>query len=84
MRSLTYPDQEQACTAAFTNSSWVKSLKGAESLDQRRRELWLAAAEKSLATNKSTLALLPVSQIMNPNGRVAALQAKGYLVEQPE
>ncbi|MET0858638.1 MAG: TraB/GumN family protein [Telluria sp.] len=84
MRKLTYPDQEQACSAAFTNSSWVKSLKGAESLDQRRRELWLAAAEKSLATNKSTLALLPVSQIMNPSGLVAALQAKGYLVEQPE
>jgi hypothetical protein len=84
MRKLTYPDQEQACAAAFTNSSWVKSLKGAESLDQRRRELWLAAAEKSLATNKSTLALLPVSQIMNPSGLVAALQAKGYLVEQPE
>ncbi len=84
MRKLTFPDQEQACSDAFTNSSWVKSLKGAESLDQRRRELWLAAAEKALATNKSTLALLPVSQIMNPSGLVAALQAKGYLVEQPD
>lgn len=84
MRKLTFPDQEQACKAAFTNSAWVKSLKGAEALEQRRRELWLAAAEKSLAANQSTLALLPVSQIMSPDGLVAALQAKGYLVEQPE
>ncbi len=84
MRKLTYPDQDQACKAAFTNSAWVKSLKGAEALEQRRRDLWLAAAEKSLATNQSTLALLPVSHIMNPDGLVAALQAKGYLVEQPE
>ena len=84
MRTLTYPDQEQACTAAFANSAWIKSLKGAESLGQRRRDIWLAAVEKSLATNQSTFALLPVSQIMNPNGLVAALQAKGYLVEQPE
>lgn len=84
MRKLTYPDQDQACKAAFTNSAWVKSIKGAEALDQRRRELWLAAAEKALATNKSTMALLPVSHILNPDGLVAALQAKGYLVEQPE
>jgi hypothetical protein len=84
MRKLTYPDQEQACKAAFTNSAWVKTLKGADSLQQRQRDLWLAAAEKSLASNKSTFALLPVSQFMNPDGLVAALQAKGYLVEQPE
>jgi uncharacterized protein YbaP (TraB family) len=84
MRKLTYPDQEQACKSAVTNSTWVKSLKGAESMEQRRREIWLAAAEKSLATNKSTFAMLPMSQIMNPDGLVAALQAKGYLVEQPD
>jgi hypothetical protein len=84
MRTLTYPDHDQACKAAFTNSAWVKSLKGAESLQQRQRDIWLAAAEKSLATNKSTFALLPMSQIMNPTGLVAVLQAKGYLVEQPE
>lgn len=84
MRKLTYPDQEQACKSAFIDSAFVKSLPGAESLDQRRRDTWLAAAEKSLANNKSTFALLPVSQIMNPNGLVAALQAKGYVVEQPE
>ncbi|MET0855219.1 MAG: TraB/GumN family protein [Telluria sp.] len=84
MRKLTYPDQEQACKSAFTNSTWVKTIKGAETLDQRRRDNWLAAAERSLAANKSTFALLPVSQIMNPEGMVAALQAKGYLVEQPD
>lgn len=84
MRKLTYPDQEQACRAAVTNSAWMKTLKGAESLQQRQRDLWLAAAEISLATNKSTFALLPISQIMNATGAVAALQAKGYLVEQPE
>jgi hypothetical protein len=84
MRKLTYPDQEQACKSAFINSAWVKTLPGAESLEQRRHDIWLAAAEKSLANNRSTFALLPVSQIMNPTGLVAALQAKGYLVEQPD
>ncbi|MES2758672.1 MAG: TraB/GumN family protein [Pseudomonadota bacterium] len=84
MRKLTYPDQEQACAAAVLDSPWIKTLKGADALEQRKRDLWLAAAERSLAANKSTFALLPMSQIMNPTGLVAALQAKGYLVEQPE
>lgn len=84
MRKLTYPDQDQACKAAFTNSAWVKSLKGAEALEQRRRDLWLAAAEHALAANQSTVAMLPVSQMLNPDGLLAALQAKGYLVEEPD
>lgn len=84
MRELTYPDQEEACKAAMLNSAWIKALPGAQSLDQRRRDIWLAAAEKALANNQSTFALLPVSQIMSPTGLVAALQAKGYAVEQPD
>jgi hypothetical protein len=84
MRTLTYPDQDQACKSAFLDSTWVRSLPGAASLQQRQREKWLTAAEKALAGNQSTFALLPVAQIMNPTGLVAALAAKGYRVEQPE
>ncbi|MDB5935395.1 MAG: TraB/GumN family protein [Massilia sp.] len=84
MRTLTYPDQEQACKSAFIDGTWVRSLPGASSLHQRQRDKWLAAAEKSLASNQSTFAMLPVAQIMNPTGLVAALAAKGYRVEQPE
>ena len=84
MRKLTYPDQVSACNAAVFNSQVIKSLPGAATLEQRMRDAWLAAAEKSLATNLSTFALMPVSQILSPTGMVAALQAKGYAVEQPD
>jgi hypothetical protein len=84
MRKLTYPDQAGACNSAVINSSWTKALPGAQSLEQRGRDSWLAAAEKALANNQSTFALLPVSQIMSPTGLVVALQAKGYVVEQPD
>jgi uncharacterized protein YbaP (TraB family) len=84
MRKLTFPDQKQACDSAVINSAWTQSLTGGQSLELRVREAWLAAAEKSLANNRSTFALLPVSQIMSPTGMVAALQAKGYAVEQPD
>jgi uncharacterized protein YbaP (TraB family) len=84
MRTLSYPDQASACNSAVFNSSVVKSLPGAATLEQRMRDTWLAAAEKSLATNKSTFALMPVSRILDPAGVLAALQAKGYAVEQPD
>lgn len=83
MRKLSYPDQTESCKSAVIDSAWTKSLPGAQGLQQRMRESWLAAAEKSLASNASTFALLPVAQIMSPTGLVAALQAKGYVVEQP-
>lgn len=84
MRKLTYPDQAEACNSALVNSAWTKALPGGQSMEQHLRDSWLATAEKSLDKNRSTFALLPVSQIMSPTGLVAALQAKGYLVEQPD
>jgi hypothetical protein len=84
MRKLSYPDQVSACNSAVFNSTVMKSLPGAATLEQRMRDSWLAAVEKALATNRSTFAMLPVSQILNPTGLIAALQAKGYVVEQPD
>lgn len=84
MRALRYPDQEEACRSAVTSSGWMKSLKGAEDIEGRSKSVWLAAAEKALASNRSTFALLPVSKAMNDDGYVAALKAKGYVVEESE
>lgn len=84
MRTLSYPDQASACNSAVFNSAVMKSLPGAETLEQRMRDTWLAAAEKSLATNKSTFALMPVSRLLDAAGILASLQAKGYTVEQPD
>jgi hypothetical protein len=83
MRALSYPDQAEACREAVTNSAWMKGLKGAENLDARVKATWLAAAEKALSNNRSTFALLPVSQAMNAGGFLDSLREKGYAVEQP-
>ncbi|MDL2356318.1 MAG: TraB/GumN family protein [Pseudomonadota bacterium] len=84
MRKLSYPDQATACNSAVFNSPVMKSLPGAATLPQRMRDVWLAAAEKSLAANKSTFALLQMSRILESDGVIAALQARGYAVEQPD
>jgi hypothetical protein len=50
---------------------------------ERRLASWLQAAEKSLANNTSTVAMLTMSDILGPKSYLAALQAKGYTVEAP-
>jgi hypothetical protein len=84
IQKLSYADRDEACSAALTNSMFVKNEPGFQSMDARMRDAWLASAEKSLATNASTFAMLPLHNILDPKGYVTALQAKGYLVEAPE
>jgi hypothetical protein len=84
IRKLNFPDQKQSCNAAITDSKWIGGLKGATDLRQRVRASWLTAAEKSLASNKSTFAMLPMSDLLNPDGLVAALRAKGYQIDEPD
>jgi hypothetical protein len=82
IEQLSFADREGACSAAMT--TFVKAQPGFQSVEARMRDAWVAAAEKSLATNASTFAILPLKNILDPKGFVAALQAKSYLVEKPE
>ena len=45
--------------------------------------LWTAAAEKSLAANQTTFAIVPLAKLMRDDGYLAGLRAKGYDVEAP-
>jgi hypothetical protein len=84
IQKLSYADREGACNAAMTDSAFAKGQAGLQSLEARMLDAWVATAEKSLATNVSTFAILKLKDILDPKGYVAALQAKGYLVEAPE
>jgi hypothetical protein len=42
---------------------------------------WMAAAEKALAENASTFAVLPMNMVLDPTGWLSKLQEKGYAVE---
>ena len=84
IRKLNFAEREEACfdnvfdNAIFDADPAFKNMRG-----QMRRK-WLANAEKALAANASTFALLQIKDIIDPNGVIAALAAKGYTVEQPE
>jgi uncharacterized protein YbaP (TraB family) len=81
LQRLPFPNQEAICREAFTSVPQLKD----EYLEIKARSLsqWQAAAEAALSANDSTLAILPVSELLNPKGRLSKFQAKGYAVERP-
>jgi uncharacterized protein YbaP (TraB family) len=77
LRRLPHADDRTACVAAVSASERVRKLI-ARALDD-----WLIAVEDSLARNPGTLAVQSMDRLLGDNGGLAALRAKGYLVEGP-
>lgn len=84
IRTLSYADNRAACSKAMENSAALQDALADQDPEKRMRKLWLEAAEKALATNASTFAVLRLKNILEGNDIVAALEAKGYKVEAPE
>lgn len=82
LRRLPYPDLREACRAALESNLDLR-----QHLDAAMTEIdaaWLSAAQKALAENTSTLAVLPMDELLRPDRRLAMLAARGYAVEPPE
>jgi hypothetical protein len=43
----------------------------------------MAAAETALAAHSSTMAVLPISELLQPDGWLAKFRAKGYEIIDP-
>jgi hypothetical protein len=82
LRKLAPVERASACIGVVLESSFVQQRGLGDVLD-RTRNAWVAAAEKSLASNASTVAVLSVDEILKPDGYVAQLKAKGYVVTDP-
>jgi hypothetical protein len=82
--SLSFADREAACTDAILNNDAFKSNEHLKQAKETMRKKWLDNAERALAANNSTFAVLPLAQLLDPKGPLAELQAKGYKVEAPE
>jgi hypothetical protein len=77
------PNPNTACAAAIMGSQVAQQLLPND-LEQRLRTVWLEAAERSLTENRSTFALLPMAELTSRTGPLAALRARGYVVQPPE
>jgi hypothetical protein len=83
LQSLPHPDDEGACEEAVLRSE-VAQDQGLQDIKTELKAAWLAAAEAALTNNTSSFAMLPMREVLSPDGYLAALKAKGYEVEQPQ
>jgi len=81
---LEYAEREDACNEAVFNSPAAQKHPAFQNMRERRLASWMKAAERALADNTSTVAMLTMSDILGPKSYLAALQAKGYTVESPK
>ena len=84
MRKLDFATREEACFGALMNSAAFDAEPEFKNMKARADAMWIASAEKALAANASTFAVLKIESIFDPKGVIAALAAKGYAVEQPD
>lgn len=75
---------EDTNIARLYASSWPY-LTDAElaALTQETDAKWLAAAEKALQRNQTTVASLPIFMLLRPDGLLAELRARGFEVIEP-
>jgi hypothetical protein len=83
LRTLPDSDQRQACIDAVTGTKIAKE-RGITDLPERLRAAWVDAAAAALAKNRVTFGRLPITDLIAPDGYLAALQAKGFRVEAPD
>lgn len=83
LRRLPYEDQNESCMRAAMQAEAVRK-RAQRDLEAEMRARWLEAAEKALASNDVTFAVLPMRDLLRQDGYLAALQARGYVVEAPE
>ena len=82
LKRLSFTDQNQSCITALTNAA-ISQKTGFADIRQRSRAVWLTAADAALAKNKITFAILPMSDMLRPDGLLSTLREKGYVIEEP-
>jgi hypothetical protein len=82
LREMTHFELASACVEAVMNAEVIQK-RGYADIPARMAGAWLTAAEASLARNESTVAVLPMYEILTPDGYLDQLRSRGYTVEEP-
>lgn len=85
LRALPYTDPSRACMdAIFNDGIFMKRGIGMEAVRAQAKATWLAAAESAISRYPTSFGSLPMMQILKPDGYVAALRERGYMVTAPD
>ncbi len=82
LRTLPDSDRRDACVAALTNAGFARTL-GLSDVVAKLEATWLTAARTALSNNAQTFAVLPMDELLKPDGYLAKLEAEGYQVDPP-
>ncbi|QOW19256.1 TraB/GumN family protein [Lysobacter ciconiae] len=74
--------RNNTCADVFSNAEFSRKW-GIPDIRASTRDEWLRAAEASLAKNTTTFAVLPLEDLVAPDGYVARLRALGYEIDAP-
>jgi hypothetical protein len=82
LRAMRFPDAALACQNAFLIVPQLKTQFS--QIDASMNSAWLRAADNALANNVSSVAVLSIGELLEPDGLLAKLRAKDYRVEDPQ
>ncbi len=78
LRSLPFMEGPDECLPSlFDNAQQAKDV-----VDYHDQQ-WLTAADRALHDRRTSFSLVPIRELLAPDGLVAALRARGYVVEEP-
>ena len=80
-RAVQLQTGDNPCAAMFSTSSEGEVLKD---LDRQSQEKWLSGAEDGLTHHGTSFAVLDIGDLLNEDGLLSKLAAKGYSVRAPE
>jgi uncharacterized protein YbaP (TraB family) len=83
LQRLALGDRHESCVVAVVNADFAQQM-GLHDLPQHINDAWLAAAQDALAHNTQTFAILPMAEVLAPDGLLADLKARGYAVQSPD
>jgi len=82
LRAQPDSHRRDACVTAITSAGFAKQL-GLADVPAQLEAAWLAAARDALAKDGTSFAMLPMDELLAPDGYLARLKAEGYTVEPP-
>ncbi|MFC4763923.1 TraB/GumN family protein [Dyella koreensis] len=83
LRKLAPGSRYDSCIVPVANADFAQQL-GLHDLPERMEGAWLTTAQFALSRNAQTFALLPMEQVLSPDGLVGKLKAQGYTVQAPD
>jgi uncharacterized protein YbaP (TraB family) len=83
LRNLSVGDRHESCLIAVINADVAQQL-GLHDLPEQMEAMWQQAAISAIERNSQTFAILPMRQVLSPDGYLAHLKARGYTVQSPE